>query len=130
MLEGRVLQPPRKPSATDQRVLEQDLGALIPNWGQILINSALLGFERRLLMGRLFLCCFVICIREGFAPERVARLEYGGFLMLGYQKSSAAAPKPPNWFWFGIFLAVVFALAGASCRQTVQLVIAAMLVRQ
>ncbi len=46
-------------------------------------------------MGRLFLCCFVFA-REGFSPERVAQLGYGGFLMLEYQKSSAAAPKPRN----------------------------------
>ena len=46
-------------------------------------------------MGRLFLCCFVFA-REGFSPERVAQLGYGGFLMLGYQKSSAAAPKLRN----------------------------------
>jgi len=36
--------------------------------------------------------------REGFAPEKVAQLGHGGFLMLEYQKSSAAAPKPRNWF--------------------------------
>jgi len=46
-------------------------------------------------MGRLFLCCFVFA-REGFAPEMVARLAHGGFLMLEYQKSSAAAPKRHN----------------------------------
>jgi hypothetical protein len=68
-------------------------------------------------MGRLFLCCFVLAL-EGFAPERVAQLGCGGFLMLEYQKSSAAAPKPRNWFWFGIFLAGVFALADASCLHT------------
>jgi hypothetical protein len=38
----------------------------------------------------------VICIREGFSPEMVAQLGHGGFLMLEYQKSSAAAPKPRN----------------------------------
>jgi len=48
-------------------------------------------------MGRLFLCCFVFA-RKGFAPETVAQLGHGGFLMLGYQKSSAAAPKPRNSF--------------------------------
>jgi len=46
-------------------------------------------------MGRLFVCLDV-CIREGFAPEKVARLGYGGFLMLEYQKSSATVPKPRN----------------------------------
>jgi hypothetical protein len=35
-------------------------------------------------------------VRECFAPEKVAQLRYGGFLMLEYQKSSAAAPKPRN----------------------------------
>jgi hypothetical protein len=39
----------------------------------------------------------VICIREGFSPEMVAQLGHGGFLMLEYQKSSAAAPKPRNF---------------------------------
>ena len=74
-------------------------------------------------MGRLFVC-LVSCIREGFAPERVARLGHGGFLMLEYQKSSAAAPNPRNWFWFGIFLAIVFALAGGGLlRRTARAVI-------
>jgi hypothetical protein len=39
---------------------------------------------------------FFVCIREGFSPDRVAQLGHGGFLMLEYQKSSAAAPKPRN----------------------------------
>jgi hypothetical protein len=68
-------------------------------------------------MGRLFLCCLVL-VREGFAPEGVAQLGHGGFLMLGYQKSSAAAPKPLNWFRFGVFLAGVSVLAGASRIHT------------
>jgi hypothetical protein len=68
-------------------------------------------------MGRLFLCCFVFA-RKGFSPERVAQLGCGGFLMLEYQKSSAAAPKPRNWFWFGMLLAGVFSLAGASLMRT------------
>jgi len=54
-------------------------------------------------MGRFFVC-FVVCIREGFTPEKVAQLGHGSFLMLEYQKSSAAAPKPHNWFGVGIFL--------------------------
>jgi len=53
---------------------------------------------------RRFFVCLVVCIREGFAPEKVAQLGYGVFLMLEYQKSSAAAPKPRNWFGVGIFL--------------------------
>jgi hypothetical protein len=53
-------------------------------------------------MGRLFVC-LVVCIREGFSPEMVARLGYGGFLMLEYQKSSAAVPKPRNWCWLKHF---------------------------
>jgi hypothetical protein len=53
---------------------------------------------------RRFFVCLVVCIREGFTPEKVAQLGHGGFLMLEYQKSSAVAPKPRNWFWFGIFL--------------------------
>jgi hypothetical protein len=52
---------------------------------------------------RRFFVCLVVCIREGFAPERVAQLGYGGFLMLEYQKSSAAAPKPRNWFGLEYF---------------------------
>jgi hypothetical protein len=36
--------------------------------------------------------------REAIAPERVAQLGHGGFLMLEYQKSLAAAPKPRNGF--------------------------------
>jgi hypothetical protein len=46
-------------------------------------------------------------VRKGFAPERVAQLGCDGFLMLAYQKSSTAAPKPHNWFGVGIFLAGV-----------------------
>jgi hypothetical protein len=82
-------------------------------------------------MGRLFLCCFVFA-REGFSSERVAQLGYGGFLMLGYQKSSAAAPKPRNWFGVGVFLAGVFALAGGGLlRRTARTVFAeAVLVHQ
>jgi hypothetical protein len=39
--------------------------------------------------------------------------------MLEYQKSSAAAPKPRNWFGVGIFLAGVLALAsGSLLRRT------------
>jgi len=68
-------------------------------------------------MGRLFVC-LVVCIREGFSPEAVARLEYGGFLMLGYQKSSAAAPNPRNSCRLEYFQRVSFALAGASCMHT------------
>ena len=60
---------------------------------------------------RRFFVCLVVCIREGFAPERVARLGHGGFLMLEYQKSSAAAPKLRNKCWLGVFLAGVLALA-------------------
>ena len=37
--------------------------------------------------------------------------------MLEYQKSSAAAPKPRNWFGVGIFLTDVFALAGAGVGE-------------
>jgi hypothetical protein len=37
-------------------------------------------------------------VLEGFAPEAVAQLGRGGFFMLEYQKSSAAAPKPHNCF--------------------------------
>jgi hypothetical protein len=58
-------------------------------------------------MGRLFLCCFVFA-REGFSPERVAQLGHGGFLMLGYQKSSAAAPKPRNSCCLKHFVCCVF----------------------
>ena len=54
-------------------------------------------------MRRLFLCYFAFA-REGFSPDRVAQLGHGGFLMLEYQKSSAAAPKPRNWFGVGILL--------------------------
>jgi hypothetical protein len=36
--------------------------------------------------------------REAVAPESVAQLGHGGFLMPEYQKSSAAAPKPRNGF--------------------------------
>ena len=61
-------------------------------------------------MGRLFLCCLVL-VREGFAPEGVVQLGHGGFLMLEYQKSSAAAPKLRNKCWLGVFLAGVLALA-------------------
>jgi hypothetical protein len=78
-------------------------------------------------MGRFFVC-LVVCIREGFSPDRVAQLGHGGFLMLEYQKSSAAAPKPRNWFGVGIFLAGVFALAGAMCRRTMFSSVVAMLV--
>jgi hypothetical protein len=82
-------------------------------------------------MGRLFLCCFVFA-REGFSSERVAQLGHGGFLMLEYQKSSAAAPKPRNWFWVGIFLAGMFALAGASLlhRTAMTVFVAATLAHQ
>ena len=37
-------------------------------------------------------------LSECFAPERVAQLGCSDFLMLEYQKSSAAAPKLRNWF--------------------------------
>jgi hypothetical protein len=40
---------------------------------------------------------------EGFAPEVVTQLGHGGFLMLEYQKSSAAAPKPRHCFGFEYF---------------------------
>ena len=80
-------------------------------------------------MGRLFVC-LVVCIHEGFAPEKVARLGYGGFLMLEYQKSSAAVPKPRNWFWFVLFPAAVFALAGVSCLHARLFVVVAELVHQ
>jgi hypothetical protein len=58
-------------------------------------------------MGRFF-SLLVICIREGFSPEMVAQLGYGGFLMLGYQKSSAAAPKPRNSCYLKHFVCCVF----------------------
>jgi hypothetical protein len=67
-------------------------------------------------------------VRKGFAPQRVAQLGCGGFLMLEYQKSSAAAPKLRNWFGVGIFLAGVFALAGVICRRTMFSSVVAMLV--
>jgi hypothetical protein len=38
--------------------------------------------------------------REEFASEIVTRLGHGGFLMLEYQKSSAAAPKQRHCFGF------------------------------
>jgi hypothetical protein len=57
---------------------------------------------------RRFFVCLVFCIREGFAPEKVAQLGYGGFLMLGYQKSSAAAPKPRNSCCLKHFVLCVF----------------------
>jgi hypothetical protein len=73
-------------------------------------------------MGRFFVC-LVVCIRKGFAPGKVAQLGHGGFLMLEYQKSSAAAPKPRNWFRVEIFLAGVFAMArGGLSRRTARTV--------
>jgi hypothetical protein len=36
--------------------------------------------------------------RKEFAPEVMTQLGHGGFLMLEYQKSSAAAPKTRHCF--------------------------------
>ena len=45
---------------------------------------------------RRFFVCLVVCIREGFTPEKVAQLGHGGFLMLEYQKSSPAHALYPQ----------------------------------
>jgi hypothetical protein len=58
-------------------------------------------------MGRFFVC-LVVCIRKGFALGKVAQLGHGGFLMLEYQKSSAAAPKPRNSCCLKHFVRCVF----------------------
>jgi hypothetical protein len=79
-------------------------------------------FAKASLYGAPFcLSCFVVCIREGFTPEKVAQLGCSGFLMLEYQKSSAAVPKQRNSCCLKHFVRSVFWLALAVCIRAYSL---------